>query len=78
MRIKRTELRGEQSGSEAERRGQLGGGAAAHPEQSCPSHCDQAMGTECLPGALDTSEGRVTCQIVTRQHRELVRCLGTR
>lgn len=78
MGIKRTKLRGEQSSSEAEQRGQLGGRAVAHPEQSCPSHSDQAMGTECLPGVLDTSEGRVTCQIVTRQHRELVRCLGTR
>lgn len=49
-------------------RGQLG------PEP--PS--DQAVGTEGLPPVLETSKPRVTCQIATRQHRELVQCLGTR
>lgn len=52
--------------------------AAARPDQSGPSHSDRALGTECPPGVLGTSEGRVTRQVVTRQHRELARCLGTR
>lgn len=37
---------------------------------------DQAVGTQGLPAVLETSELRVTCQIVTRQHRDLLSVRG--